>query len=147
MTEARSSAGWRTTAVVAPAAAAAFAVATGWALQHPPEAVPASAPAVVTGPAAAAEPPFAVDRAQVALQDRAQLLHGRVVRLERVLARLRARTEAVRQAPLPAFAGGPGAQPAAGTSVGRTSGGGSVAPPPVAAPAPAPATHTSTGAS
>lgn len=146
MTEQRgSSAGWRTTAMVAPAAAAAFAVATGWAVQHPPATASTSTPATVSTPAAPVEPPFAVDRAQVSLQNRAQALHSRVTRLERVLARLRARTEAVRQAPLPA--GGSGAQPGTGVSAPGYSGGGSaVAPPPVAA-APAPATHTSTGAS
>lgn len=147
MTEPRGvSAGWRTTAVVAPAAAAAFAVATGWAVQHPPAtaATASTSAAATTGsPAAPVEPPFEVDRTQVSLQSRAQSLHARVTRLERALARLRARTEALRQAPLQA--GGSGAQPGAGPT-GYSGGGGSVAPPPVAA-APAPATHTSTGAS
>ena len=43
MTELRgTSAGWRTTAVVAPAAAAAFALATSWAMGHPPESASAA---------------------------------------------------------------------------------------------------------
>ena len=138
MTDARgTSAGWRTAVVLAPAAAAALAVATGWAVAHPPE---GSATSVTTPEAAPAADP-AVDHTDIRLHRQALAAQARVVALTKALHRLRARTDALRSAPLPGAGGG--------GSVTVSSGGGgsvSVAAPPVAA-APAPATHTSTGAS
>ena len=139
MTDPRgTSAGWRTAVVLAPAAAAALAVATGWAVAHPPEgsASTASAP---TAAAPAADP--AVDHTDIRLHRQALAAQARVVALTKALHRLRARTDALRSAPLPGAGGG-------GSVTVSSSGGGSVsvAAPPVAA-APAPATHTSTGSS
>ena len=138
MTDSRgTSAGWRTAVVLAPAAAAALAVATGWAVAHPPE---GSATSVAVPEAAPAADP-AVDHTDIRLHRQALAAQARVVALTKALHRLRARTDALRSAPLPGAGGG--------GSVTVSSGGGgsvSVAAPPVAA-APAPATHTSTGAS
>ena len=137
MTDSRgTSAGWRTAVVLAPAAAAALAVATGWAVAHPPEGSATSAPK-----AAAPAADTAVDHTDIRLHRQALAAQARVVALTKALHRLRARTDALRSAPLPGAGGG--------GSVTVSSGGGgsvSVAAPPVAA-APAPATHTSTGAS
>jgi hypothetical protein len=140
-----STAGWRTAAVVAPAAAAALALATGWALQHPP-ATAASSPAAPAAPAGPAdEAPFGSDHSDLTLQQRALAERARVVRLTQRLRKVQARTTAERSAPVGAVSSG-------GTGYLSTAGGGSVsvaAPPaPVArAATPAPATHTSTGAS
>jgi hypothetical protein len=134
--------GWGTLAVVAPAAAVALAAATGWAIANPP--LTPDAPAAAAGPAGAADdlspdqgPGSAVDKPLVRLEREALAERARVVRLEKRLHRINARTSAVARTPLP---------PAAGSSRA-----GSVAAPPrvapVPAPNPAPPTHTSTGAS
>jgi hypothetical protein len=162
MTEPRgTSAGWRTAAVVAPAAAAAFALATGWAIEHPPESSDTGTSAAQTAQAAqpaqaaqAAQPAqadFRLERAGVALHRRALVTRSRVAHLNRVLTRLQARTEAIRIAALPHLDGGSSGSSGSGSSAVRTSGGGGSAtipaPPGARAPARAPATHTSTGAS
>jgi hypothetical protein len=147
MTEPRSSsAGWRTAAVLAPAAAAALAVTTGWAMAHPPEGSATTAPPLAPQVAPAPDP--TVDRGEARLHRQALAAQGRVGHLTRTLQQLRARTEALRAAPLEVLA----AASPDGASTPRTGGGGGVsvpAPPAPAAPAPAPApaTHTSTGAS
>lgn len=147
MTEVRgTAAGWRTAAVMAPVAAAALAMATGWALENQPVTEGSATPtAVAAAPARPAEE-LVLDRVDAALQQRALSTRARVVALTRAIARTQARIEAVRSAPLPGAGGSSG-----GSTVVRSpgSGGGSVPAPPAhpAAPAPAPASHTSTGAS
>jgi hypothetical protein len=144
MTERPSGAGWRTAALVGPAAAAVLAVTTGWAMEHQPAAASSAAPTpVAPEPSQVVTRPVALDRTDLALQQRALTERARVVRLTKALRRLRAHTEAVTSAPLGV---GPGPAPA-------TTGGVSVAAAPVPAPAaprpaaPAPTAHTSTGAS
>ena len=82
----------------------------------------------------------AVDHTDIRLHRQALAAQARVVQLTRALHRLRARTGALRAAPLRAC-GGSGGGYAAGA--GRRG----VRPGPPVAAAPAPATHTSTGAS
>jgi hypothetical protein len=135
-------AGWRTAALVAPAAAAALAVATGWALQHPPAPAASSTPAQATPVAPAETAPFGADHGELTLHERALAERARVVRLTTMLRKVQARTKAVRSA---ALDGG-------STGYAGPSGAASVrvaAPPaPVARhSASAPATHTTTGAS
>jgi len=138
MTDARrSTSGLLAVVVLAPAAAGALAVGTGWALAHPPRDQAVAAGSAVT----AADEPQAVDRSDALLHQQALTAQRRVEHLTRALHQLRARAEALRAAPL-AGAGSSGftAQP--------SSGGGSVSvPAPPVASAPRPATHTSTGAS
>ncbi|MGZ4469389.1 MAG: hypothetical protein ACXVXB_12980 [Nocardioidaceae bacterium] len=152
------SARWGTLAVVAPVAAAVFAAATGWGVAHPPatsgkssSASPVSDPppadrAAASGP----EGGVRLDKPLVALQQRALTEQARVIRLQRTLNRLNARTRAITRAPLP---GSAGAASGGGSASLPRSGGGAVAvagPPRVAtspARAAAPATHTTTGAS
>jgi hypothetical protein len=144
MTEPRSTtAGWRTAAVLAPAAAAALAVTTGWAMAHPPEGPATTAPPLAPQVASAPDP--TVDRDEARLHQQALAAQGRVGHLTRTLQRLRARTGALQAEPLEVVA----AASPVGATMPRSSGGGgvSVPAPPVPAPAPAPATHTSTGAS
>ena len=119
MTEHRSgAAGWRTAAAVAPAAAAALAMSTGWALAHPPE---GSATPVQPQAAPAADP--ALNRVDLRRHQEALDARARVEHLSRVLHRLRTGGSTP---PLPAAPAAPAPEPA---------------------PAPAPATDTSTGAS
>ena len=145
----RGTAHWGAAAVVAPAAAAALALATGWALQHDPT---ASQHAAAASPARS--PQSHPVRADLDLNARALGERDRVVALQRTLARVRAKVESVRTAPVPSWrsftGGGSGGSTYVGGSSGssRSSGGGTVrvaAPPRVSAPRPA--THTSTGAS
>jgi hypothetical protein len=145
MTELRgSSATWRTAAVAAPAAAAAFALVTGWALEHPPQSAGTSA---VAAPAAQAVVAPDVDirnaRIEIALDRRAEAAQARVAHLTRALARLRASTEQARHAPL--------RRRGSRSAVVRSSGGGGSAavpaPPAARAAARAPVAHTTTGAS
>ena len=130
--------GWRSATVLAPAAAAALAVATGWAVAHPPpgSAAPTAAPHVVPVERTA------VDRVDVRLHRQALAAQDRVVHLTRVLHRVQARTRALRDAPLRV-----GGVSTGGYAAGRGGGVSVPAPPVAAAPAPAPASHTSTGAS
>lgn len=150
------SARWGTIVVVAPLAAAALAVATSWGVTHPPVASgqssstgQASAPAVPAGHEDSAGQDTAyLDKSVLALQQQALTERGRVIRLQRILDRVNARTRAVARAPLT----GVGDSSSTGRSASAGSGGGgSVAAPPRVAAAPAraaaPATHTSTGAS
>lgn len=135
------SARWGTVAVVAPLAAAALAVATGWGVAHPPA---SSGKTSSTGQEsdaagqamAAGEDSYGLDKSMLVLQRTAAAEQARVIRLEKLLDRLQARTRALARAPLP-------------SSGAATAGGGVAAPPRVSAqaPAPRPATHTSTGAS
>jgi outer membrane protein TolC len=134
----RSTSGLLAVVVLAPAAAGALAVGTGWALAHPPRHQAVAAGSAVT---AADEPHLAVDRTDARLHQQALTAQRRVEQLTRALHHLRARAEALRAAPLPG-AGASGFAPGP-SGVG---GGVSVPAPPVAT-APRPATHTSTGAS
>lgn len=139
MTDTRGPAtGWLAAAVLAPAAAGALALGTGWAVAHPPrDQAVAAAPTATT----ADDPDALLDRTDARLHQQALAAQDRVVHLTRALHRLRARARALRSAPLPGAGG-------RGVAATRSSGGGTVsvpAPPVVAAPAPA--THTSTGAS
>ena len=139
MTDARrSTSGLLAVVVLAPAAAGALAVGTGWALAHPPRDQAVAAGSAVT---AADEPHQAVDRTGALLHQQALTAQRRVEHLTRALHQLRARAEALRAAPL-AGAG------SSGFTARPSSGGGSVSvPAPPVASAPRPATHTSTGAS
>ena len=136
-------AGWRTAAVVAPAAAVVLALATGWALQHPPATGASSTPAPASPVAPAEAAPFGSDHSALTLRRRALAEQARVERLTAMLRQVQARTKAVRSAPVGAVSfGGPGYV--------STPGGGSVSvagPPTPVVRAAAPATHTSTGAS
>jgi len=138
MTDApRTTSGLLAVVVLAPAAAGALAVGTGWALAHPPRDQAVAAGSAVT----AADEPQAVDRSDALLHQQALTAQRRVEHLTRALHHLRARAEALRAAPLP----GAGAS---GFVAPPSSGGGSVSvPAPPVATAPRPATHTSTGAS
>jgi hypothetical protein len=134
----RSTTGWLAVAVLAPAAAGALAVGTGWALAHPPrdQAVASGATS-----AAADEADLPLDRTDARLHQQALAAQRRVEHLTRALHHVRARAEALRAAPLP----GAGAS---GFAARASSGGGNVSvPAPPVATAPRPATHTSTGAS
>jgi hypothetical protein len=133
----RSASGLLAVALMAPAAAGALAVGTGWALAHPPRDQAVASGATST---AADEPDLALGRTDARLHQQALAAQRRVEHLTRALHHLRARAEALRAAPLPGAGGGF----AAPTSSGGSSV--SVPAPPVAA-APRPATHTSTGAS
>lgn len=152
MTELGRSARWGTAAFVAPLAAVALAAATGWGVAHPPAAsgknTTADKPSDA-GPAdravAAGQQTAGLDKSGLALQQQASTEQARVVRLQKVLNRVNARTRALANAPLPGFSGG-------SSTVRTVSSGGTItvaAPPRVStAPAPAaPATHASTGAS
>ncbi len=134
----RPASGLLAVALMAPAAAGALAVGTGWALAHPPRDQAVASGATST---AADEPDLPLGRTDARLHQQALAAQRRVEHLTRALHHLRARAEALRAAPLPG-AGGSGF--AAPTSTGGSSV--SVPAPPVAA-APRPATHTSTGAS
>ena len=138
MTDApRTTSGLLAVVVLAPAAAGALAVGTGWALAHPPRDQAVAAGSAVT----AADEPQAVDRSDALLHQQALTAQRRVEHLTRALHQLRARAEALRAAPL-AGAG------SSGFTARPSSGGGSVSvPAPPVASAPRPATHTSTGAS
>ena len=138
MTDApRTTSGLLAVVVLAPAAAGALAVGTGWALAHPPRDQAVAAGSAVT----AADEPQAVDRSDALLHQQALTAQRRVEHLTRALHHLRARAEALRAAPLP----GAGSS---GFTARPSSGGGSVSvPAPPVASAPRPATHTSTGAS
>jgi hypothetical protein len=131
---------WGTAAVVAPAAAAALALATGWAVANQPH--PSGPPAAK--PAAAQQGQRQIDHRVLDLSRQAQAQLGRVSRLERALRRLNARAEAVRRAPLPSSGG---ASSGGGTVLASSGGSsGSVPGPPVVS-APQPAAHASTGGS
>lgn len=145
------SARWGTVAVVAPLAAAALAVATGWGVAHPPA---SSGKATSTGQesdaagqaVAAAEDSAGLDKSMLVLEQTATSEQARVLRLQKILHHLQARAQAVSRAPLPGGGGGYSTP----LTAARGSGGGAVAAPPrvsAQAAAPAPATHTSTGAS
>ena len=134
----RSTSGLLAVVVLAPAAAGALAVGTGWALAHPPQDQAVAAGSTVT---AADEPLLAVDRADARLHQEALTAQRRVEHLTRALHHLRARAEALRAAPLPG-AGASGFVPPPSSSGGSVS-----MPAPPVATAPRPATHTSTGAS
>jgi len=138
MTDApRTTSGLLAVVVLAPAAAGALAVGTGWALAHPPRDQAVAAGSAVT----AADEPQAVDRSDALLHQQALTAQRRVEHLTRALHHLRARAEALRVAPLPgAGSSGFTARPSSG-------GGGVSVPAPPVASAPRPATHTSTGAS
>jgi hypothetical protein len=143
------SARWGTVAVVAPLAAAALAVATSWGVAHPPG---SSGTAASTGQESDAagqavadgEDSAGLDKTMLALEQAATSERARVLRLQKILHRLQARTRAVSRAPL---SGGGGGYSTPLTTVGGAGGGTVAAPPRVSALAPAPATHTSTGAS
>ncbi len=153
MTDARGvRAHWGAAAVVAPAAAATLALATGWALQHDPTPAKPLAPGAPAAAAALAEAPNHPQRVDLTLHARAVAERARVVTLQRRLARLRTRLDAVRKAPVPSWRAFSGGAISGGTGAvrGSSSGGGSVsvpAPPHLSAPAPAPAAHASTGGS
>ncbi|MDQ1628851.1 MAG: hypothetical protein QOI54_2595 [Actinomycetota bacterium] len=146
MTDARGSAAhWGVAAVVAPAAAAAMALSTGWALQHDPTA--SSTP--VSAAPAAATPHSRLSRSDLALSQAAVAERARVLRLDRTLARLRGQLAAVRQAPLPSRQSLGSGGSTVSRVLPRSSGTVHVARPPVVRrPAPAaPKAHTKTGAS
>ncbi len=131
--------GWRTAAVVAPAAAAAFAFATGWAMEHPPESSAATDTSTQAAPAG--EKPAADPKADQALRRRAAAAQERVARLKATLARLEERHASVKESTASATSRG---------SVSRSPDNAAAAvpePPSAPAPAPAPAADTSTGAS
>jgi hypothetical protein len=152
MTELGRTARWGTAALVAPLAAAALSAATSWGAAHPPAASgknsstdQQSDAAVSAGGQATA----ALDKSRLALQQQATAEQEAVIRLQKILHRLHARTRALARAPMPGVSGGTsagGTMPVAGSTGGQ----GAVAAPPVVAAAPAappPTTHSSTGAS
>jgi hypothetical protein len=142
------SARWGTVALVAPLAAAALAGATSWGIAHPPASSGKSTStdqgSNAAGQAAAGgEETRKLDKSMLVLQRTATNEQARVIRLQKILNRLHARTRALSHAPLPGSGGVSSTSPASAGGVGVA------APPRVSAqaPAPAPATHTSTGAS
>lgn len=137
------SARWGTAAIVAPLAAAALAVATSWGVAHPPDSSGKNTSSDKPSDDAGRTPvtghePRGIDKSMLVLQRTATAEQVRVIRLQKRLHLLHARTRALSRAPLP--------------SSREASAGGVVAAPPrvsaqAPAPAPAPATHASTGAS
>jgi hypothetical protein len=121
----RAGAGWGALTLVAPAAAVGLAAATGWAVAHPPTTASTPAPA----PGSVSTGREVPDKPLARLQQQALAERARVVRLQRRLDRVAARTATIRRLPAPDS--------------------GVVAPPPpvTSAPGAAPQTHTSTGAS
>jgi hypothetical protein len=155
MTELGRTARWGTAALVAPLAAAALSAATSWGAAHPPAASGKNSstdqPADVAAAGAAGQDTAALDKSRLVLQRQATAEQAAVIRLQKMLNRLNARTRALARAPIPRANG------AASTGgvlpvVSSTGGQAGVAAPPVVAAAPAPAapaptTHGSTGAS
>ena len=155
MTELGRTARWGTAALVAPLAAAALSAATSWGAAHPPAAsgknssTDQQSDAAVSAGGAGGQATAALDKSRLALQQQATAEQEAVIRLQKILHRLHARTRALARAPMPGVSGGTSA---GGTMPvgGSTSGQGAVAAPPVVAAAPAappPTTHGSTGAS
>jgi hypothetical protein len=157
MTELGRTARWGTAALVAPLAAAALSAATSWGAAHPPagsgknSSTDQPADVAATGAGAAGQNTAALDKSRLVLQRQATAEQAAVIRLQKMLNRLNARTRALARAPIPRANG------AASTGgvlpvVSSTGGQAGVAAPPVVAAAPAPAapaptTHGSTGAS
>jgi hypothetical protein len=153
MTELGRAARWGTAALVAPLAAAALSAATSWGAAHPPatsgknSSTDQPADVAATGAGVAGQDTAALDKSRLVLQRQATAEQAAVIRLQKMLTRLNARTRALARAPIPGVS--------AGTSmpvVSSTGGQLAVAAPPVVAAAPAPAapaptTHGSTGAS
>lgn len=142
------SARWGPVAIVAPLAAAALAGATSWGVAHPPG---STGNATSTGQESAAagqavadgEDSVGLDKSMLVMEQTATRERARVLRLQKILHRLQARTQAVSRAPL----SGGGGYSSPLTAVGGSGGGAVAAPPRVSALAPVPATHASTGAS
>ena len=149
--------GWSSLAVIGPAAAAALAFATGWAMQHQPHPAVAATPQ----PPASHRDQFTVDHQNLALTRQAMLEQERVQKLERALRRVQNNADALRKAPLPRIGSSSGLDGSAGgyTAPSRSGGGVSApiakvaplpaapAPAPAPAPKPAPVVHTKSGAS
>jgi hypothetical protein len=154
MTDLGRTARWGTAALVAPLAAAALAAATSWGAAHPPVTSGQNSstdqqPDVAAGPALVLrQETRSLDKSRLALQQQATTEQARVIRLQKILDRLHARTQALARAPIPGLGGS--SRTGGAISVHSPAGGQvAVAAPPrvAAAPAPAPATHGSTGAS
>jgi hypothetical protein len=152
MTELGRAARWGTAALVAPLAAAALSAATSWGAAHPPAAsgknssTDQAADVAATGAGVAGQD-AALDKSRLVLQRQATAEQAAVIRLQKMLTRLNARTRALARAPIPGVSAG-----ASMPVVSSTGGQVAVAAPPVVAAAPAPAapaptTHGSTGAS
>jgi hypothetical protein len=157
MTELGRTARWGTAALVAPLAAAALSAATSWGAAHPPAAsgknssTDQQSDAAVSAGGAGGRATAALDKSRLALQQQATAEQAAVIRLQKILHRLHARTRALARAPMPGLSWGTaagGTMPVARSTGGQVA----VAAPPVVAAAPAPAapaptTHVSTGAS
>jgi hypothetical protein len=145
---------WGTLALVAPMAAGAFAVATAWGNAHQPTTAVSNGSSddedeqATAAGTAQGEDAAPLDKSLVTLQQQALAEQARVTRLQHALDRVRARTRALRRAPLPGVSG-PALGGSSSQSTSSHSGGSTAAAPPpvVSAPAPAPATHAKTGAS
>lgn len=127
---------WGAAALVAPAAAAVFTGATGWALS-----TPAPGTSAAPKPAPTADPALARLRSTVAAEQ------SRVAALQRQAAALQAKANALTASTRALTAGGGVPAPAAAPQLGSTVPAPAAAPPMAAAPAPAPPAHTTTGAS
>lgn len=148
MTEPRGSrARWSVAAVVAPAAAAAFAGSTGWALAHPPDT--GGSPSAAAGTAAEQTASY---REVVALQAQVAERQARLAALADAVRTARKQAATLAAAPqaggesyssgsAQASAGGNTRGSSAGSTAGTSGQVTQVAPPPP------PPTHTSTGAS